>query len=269
MKILCYLNHYFGINNEFIGKSSLKPGISQKEFSKRAQQRKVIVENAIIQIRKLKFDITLKVCGIHNCSLVPLDKEFNHCSKKTLHLIYEILRSMESEINKYDYFINMEDDIYIPEETLDNIIKFDKVSHINEILLPNRLEKSKTGNLYCVDLLAMPGWTQQRKSYNNKILRVAFTPHSALLIMRRDKFKYSLSNIDKTFRGKIFGIELASAFAHFHSPFSLFRSEDFSYNYVIHLDNWSFRKESSSIRTIDFIPPIIFRITKFFRKRNL
>jgi hypothetical protein len=271
MKILCHINHFFGINKDFLGKSSLKTGISQEEYTTIAQIRKENVEKSISQIKNLKYNITVKVCGIQSHSLVNIDKELNNCISNPLNIIYESICSMESEISKYDYFINMEDDIFLPEETFENIVQFDKYALINEVLLPNRLERTNDDNVYCVDLKVLSGWTHQRKTFNGNRLRVALNPHSAILILRKDKFIYSLNNIDKSFRGKLLYNELDSAFAHFHSPFSLYRSENIDFHYIYHLDNWIPNAENKrfllnelkNIKFKDFIPPIIIKFYNY------
>lgn len=267
MKILCYINHFFGKNPQFLGKSSLPSETSVEELKKKGERRKEYVSKVIANMKSIG-DIDVKVCGIEGFSLVPLDICFNSIREKPLWMIYESLNHMAQYIDQYDYFINVEDDILIPEQTIQNIIAFDQVSMINEIFLPNRLERSLTGDLYCVDLLSIKEWTQQRKQFQDHALRVAANPHSGLAIFSREKFKYALRAIDPAFRKAILYNELDSAFAYFHSPFSLFRSEDLNFHSVIHLDKWSYspgeaedsntwKKKFGRLRWTDFVPPVI------------
>jgi hypothetical protein len=278
MKILCYINHFFGQNPHFLGKSSYPPGMDAAEVVRKANLRKNNVEKAIAQLRKIG-NVEVKVCGIEGYALVPLDITFEHIRDKPLWMVYETLNHMSKFVDDYDYFINIEDDIFLPTETFDNIVRFDQVSMINEILFPNRMERKKNGELYCVDFIPLPGWTQQRKRFENKDYQVGMNAHSALLILSREKFKYALKHIDPNFRGKLLYNELDSAFAYFHSPFALFRSVDIGRHQVIHLDKWYYSpgeelSESvwvwrlKSIRATDFIPPVLVRLARFFWKKT-
>jgi len=270
MKILCYVNHFFGQNPYFLGKSSLPVGTTQNAMMDKARVRKQYVEQAITQLKKID-NVEVKVCGINGYSLVPLDITFDKIKDKPLWMIYESLNHMADSIEEYDYFINIEDDILLPEQSLKNIIDFDRQSLDNEILLPNRLEKSINGSQYCVDLLAINTWTQQRTNFAGNELRVAASPHSAILILSRQKFKYALQHIDRNFRGSILYNELDSAFAYFHSPFCLYRSEDLNFHNVVHLDKWHYSPGESkhhkawiniikSLKFSDFVPPVISKL---------
>jgi hypothetical protein len=254
----------------FLGKSSLPLNFDQAELNERAETRKKIVQESLAQLRQFE-NIDVKVCGIEGFGLVPIDLNFDYIKDKPLWLIYESLNHMAAFLDQYDYFVNIEDDILLPLETLNNIFHFDHDSLVNEVLLPNRLEKSADGNFYCVDLLPIKGWTQQRKSFNNHMLQVAMTPHSGLLILSREKFRYALKHLDTSFRKVLLYNELDSAFAYFHSPFCLFRSVNLDYHNVLHLDKWYYsegethhhnrwRNILAGIRVADFVPPVLVKI---------
>jgi hypothetical protein len=277
MRILCYINHFFGENPDFEGKSSFSKGLEQKKREERARTRRKLVVEAIGQLTS-HGNIDVKVCGIEGYSLVPIDIRFDHIRNSPIFLIYESLNHMSRFVDEYDYFINMEDDVLLPAETIANVVEYDKQSFLNEVLLPNRLEQSRQGNLFCVDTIAIPGWTQQRQRFGDHNLRVALNPHSGLLILSREKFKYCLARIDSAFRKPILHNELDSAFAYFHSPFSLYRSEDIGFHYVIHLDNWMNSERPNgflvrwysrigSIRLLDLVPPVLVRIVNFLKNK--
>jgi hypothetical protein len=129
-----------------------------------------------------------------------------------------------------------------------------------------------------VDLKAIPGWTQQKKLFENHSIRVAINAHSAILILSQAKLRYALNFIDRNFRKATLHNELDSAFAYFHSPFALFRSENTIVHHVIHLDRWmysagednhespwQYRWRNLSIK--DFIPPIFIKTFHFVAKR--
>jgi hypothetical protein len=272
MRILCYVNHFFGQNPHFLGKSSLQSGLNRLEIQRRADTRKMHVERVVAQA-KLIGNVDVKICGIKDYSLIPVDIYFDKIREKPLWLIYESLNHMANLIDEYDYFINLEDDIFLPQETFNNIVDFDKISQVNEILLPNRMEKSQDGKAYCVDLIPLPGWTQQKKKFNGNDLQVGFNPHSGLLILSKDKFQYALQFLDRDFRGVTLYNELDSAFAYFHSPFCLFRSRNMDFHYVSHLDKWlyspgevkdvnSWSGVIKSLRLSDFVPPACIKVIR-------
>jgi hypothetical protein len=278
MKILCYINHFFGRNAKFEGKSSLSVNVGEADLGHKAKLRKEVVTQAIEQLKKVG-NIEVKVCGIEGYSLVPIDISFENIRNNPLLLIYESLNHMARFVDEYDYFINIEDDVLLPEETLANIIEYDRRSMINEVLLPNRLEQPRSGKSYCVDTLAIPGWTQQRGEFNGHKLRVALNPHSAVLVLSKQKFQYVLTKIDPGFRKAILHNELDSAYAYFHSPFALYRSEDLMFHYVVHLDTWLhspkehgklglWKNRLTSIKINDLVPPIFIRIFSFLRKKE-
>ena len=278
MRILCYVNHFFGQNTFFEGKSSLPPGTNKLDLEKRAVKRKEHVETVINQLKEIE-GADVKICGIKDKSLVPIDIEFNHIKDRPLCLIYESLNHMAKHVDQYDYFINIEDDVLLPKETFERIFEFDKQFLVNEIFLPNRLEESHTGDLYCVDLKAIPGWTHQQKKVNDRAIKVAINPHSAILILSRQKLHYALKFIDSNFREPFLYNELDSAFAYFHSPFSLYRSVDVKFHYVKHLDNWVYSEGERyyksvwdqrirSLRIVDFVPPIVIRLIQYLKRKT-
>ncbi len=274
MKVLALINHFFGYNPNFVGKSALTKGLSEFQIQEKKESREKIIFTVINELKKID-GIEIKICGIKGFNLVPIDIEFNHIIDKPIFLVYETLSYMTKFKDQYDYFINIEDDIFLPNETFENIIEFDKQNLINEILLPNRLEKKTNGEIFCVDLFALNGMTTQTKIYNEKIFKVALNPHSGLLVVSKEKLNFLVSKIDINSREIILGTGMESAFAHFHSPFSLYRSIDLDFHSVVHLDKWTFSEKDqiikksffSKINLSDFIPPIImFILRKIIKK---
>jgi len=226
LKVLAVVNHYYGEGNEFGGKSTY-----QNE-----EVRKEIIQKVISSLSEIpRTDI--KVCGIKKNSLFEIDQDFSHLENPSF-LIYETIEWMFSQIDKYDYFINIEDDILLDRETFERILEFDRKNLVNECFHPNRMEY-KDGREYCVDLKAMPGWTQMSKKYANYDLRVALNPHSGISVLSKDKILYAKKYVDFKKRDKIIGHYMASAYANLHSPFMMFRPfPNLSSHKVIHLDNW-------------------------------
>lgn len=232
-RILCYLNHYYNVNGIFEGKSS----------SPNHELRKEVVQKALNGLMQLE-NSTVKVCGISGSSLIDLDITFDHLKDSRL-LIYSSLIEMTDHIDEFDYFLNVEDDIFVTNDVLDNIYDFDKVSQINEVLLPNRLE-TVNGKTYCVDTnVCFPGWINTEKKFKNKLIKVAINPHSGILILSSKKLRYAISNIDISSVKPTIGGYMAASFALFHSPFCLYRfKDDISFHSVIHLDKWEPHKKS-------------------------
>jgi len=242
MKILCFINHYYGKNSDFKGKSTESV----------AEERLKTINTCINQLKKIE-SIDIKICGISGFSLLPIDIDFQNIKSKPTYLVYESLNYMKTFINQYDYFINVEDDIFVPEETIQNVIEFDKTAFLNEVLHPNRLETDGFNEKYCTDIYALRTWTYQQKEYLGKTIRTALNPHSAILIMSRDKLAYAFKHIKPDFREIIIGKEMASAYTYFHQAFVLYRSySDINFHYVEHMDTWSYIPELNKETKINF-----------------
>lgn len=260
MRVLCYVNHYFGDPVGFEGRST----------DQRREHRQAIVAACLEGLRALP-GAEVKVCGIEGRALEKIDIDFSYIRDDPKLLIYESLAHMAQRGEDYDYYINIEDDIFLPTETFANVIEFDRESLLNEVLHPNRLEVDEAGRRFCVDLKALPGWTYQRRTYRGRELRVARNPHSAVLILSRDKFRYALQHIDASYRGRFLNYEMDSAFAYYHSPLCLYRPyEDLDFHTVTHLDRWagSRRPKSAPVAAPpvrrrwksvvkEFVPPIL------------
>lgn len=266
MKILCYVCHYFGKSNKgFSGKSS---------DSSKLEERKNTVEKCIEQLKTLG-DVTLKVCGIEGYSAVPIDMSFDHLVDNPTDIVYQTLAELRKEVDNYDYFICIEDDIFVPKEAIENVIEFDKTSLVNEILHPNRLETDSVGTVYCTDLFANRNWTMMMRKYKGKDMRVAFNPHSALAIFSQEKFRYALEHTDPDYREICFAYSMDSAFAYYHAPFVLWRYyNDVTTHVVRHENVWKdapkIYKDSliynpawNKVEKRDFFPPIIMKSLKY------
>lgn len=221
-RVLCYVNHFYGSS----------PGFGGKSTSQTREVRRAAVMRTLAALRALEAEVTIRVCGVAGQALVPLDVEFQLEDPRLL--VYESLVRMCGEREGFDYFINIEDDIEVPRATFRNVLDFDREAMVNECLHPNRLEHE-----VCVDLQALPGWTLQERRFASHQLRPALNPHSALLLLSRAKLEYALRHVDLGFRGHVVGGPMASAYAHFHKPFTLWRcADDPKFHSVVHLDDW-------------------------------
>ena len=224
--ILCLMAHYFGAGPEFVGKST----------SSSAETRARYVRKAVDNLQDIP-GLELRICGISGHSLLPLDMVFSGLERPE-YLVFEVLGSIAEELERYDYFMVVEDDILVPHQVLNNIMAFDRDYGLQQCLHPNRLERSGD-RVECVDLRAMPGWLDAKARFRDVELRVARNPHSGFLMLSRDKLAYALERVDRGYRGRFLGGFMSSAFAHYHRPFDLYRPyRDLGFHYVIHLDHW-------------------------------
>lgn len=229
MRVLCYVNHYFGTPVGFAGRST----------DGDHERRRSIVAACLESLRALP-GAEVNVCGIAGNALEPIDIDFPQIRDDPKMLVYESLAHMAGRAGQYDYYINIEDDILVPGQTFANVVDFDAVSYPTEVLHPNRIETDDDGRVFCVDTEVMPGWTYQRRTYDGHELRVARNPHSAVLILSREKLDYALRHIDLGYRGRFLTYEMDSALAYYLSPFSLYRPyEDLAFHTVTHLDRWA------------------------------
>ena len=228
-RVLILINHYYNKKGEFKGKSS----------SQDIKVRKAIVEKVANELRSIP-NSDVKVCGMKGFSLIDIDKDFSFI-KDPKFLVYESIEWMFSKIDKYDYFVNIEDDILLTRETFERIIEFDKNQPLNKCFHPNRMEY-EGGREYCSDFEAEPGWRNISMKYNNYEVRVAKNPHSGLTILSKPKMLYARDMVDLKRRERIIGYYMASAYANVNSPFLLYRSYfDLSVHRVVHLDRWEER----------------------------
>ncbi|WP_322042787.1 hypothetical protein [Paraburkholderia sp. J67] len=230
-RVLCHLNHFYGRAS------------TETEFGSAVTPRAIrhdIVQRTIAALRALPFDVDLRVCGFKDHALVPVDIDLSAIGEPQ-RIVYESLQRMLGVIDQYDWFLNIEDDILIEPQTLERMMAFAAQSPVNEILLPNRVETSGTGEIYCVDLLAMPGWKSLRNEFDGLALDVADNPHSALMFLSREQMQYARDRVQWTRRDRIVGGLMASAYANAHQAFLLWRSKDnIEAHCVMHLDRWSY-----------------------------
>jgi GT2 family glycosyltransferase len=227
-RILCFVNHYYNPTQT----DGFKGGATTTN-----PEREVIVKKVIDRVKSID-GCDVKICGIKGFTVPGVEVDFDFTGKAPHHIVYESLNLMAKYTDKYDYFINIEDDIWLGDDVLRNIFEFDATGEINEIFLPNRIEiTGKEWNL--IDLSVTGAWTNIRKAYKGGMLGKSTNHHSGLLIMRTDKFKKAVGMLDKGFREIWFGGPMASAFAYFHTPFTLYRNfHPTKYHTVIHLDKW-------------------------------
>lgn len=236
MRILCYVNHYFGNASAFVGKSTTSD----------AHARRKIVQETIDHLRALPGEVDIRVCGFPENALVPIDIDLSTIGEPRF-IVYESIERMFEAVDDYDWFINIEDDIFVRDDLIANAQAFTQNSEINEIWLPNRVEERADGTWSCVDLEAMPGWVGLERQYHNKRLGVALNCHSGIFLLNRDQMRYASARVDLRRREEFHGGLMASAYANLHAPFLVWRSKSNPLDHcVVHADNWLFSAETQS-----------------------
>lgn len=229
MRILCYFNHFYGASTPFRGKSTTAP----------SDQRLTKVLTALDALRALPFSMNVRVCGMRESSLLPVDIDFSSVINDPRMLVYASIEKMVDEIEHYDYFLNIEDDILVSAEILYACIEFNKTSYCNEIFLPNRIEYKPNSTYQCVDLTAIPRWKNElQRKFRGVELGVAHNPHSGLSFLSRNQFMYAATRVKLSSREVLIGDYMASAFANLHAPFLIWRAKSYLRDHsVVHLDH--------------------------------
>ena len=237
-KILCYVNHYFGTSSAFVGRST----------GGDAQTRRKIVQAVIARLRALPGELDICVCGFPEAALVAIDVDLSDIGDPRL-IVYESIERMFAAINDYDWFLNIEDDIFVQDNLVPNARAFAAISEINEVWLPNRMESRADGTLLCVDLEAMPGWTGVERQFQGETLGVAHNHHSGLFLLSREQMRYASTRVPLNRREEFHGGLMASAYANIHAPFLLWRAKSAPLaHYVIHADNWLFSADARAAK---------------------
>jgi hypothetical protein len=228
-KILCHFNHFFGKASGFVGRSTTGT----------LEDRSELVQTALLRIRALPFDMDIRVCGFPEFSLLPIDLDLSEI-REAQHIVYASIERMFNALDDYDYFLNIEDDILVADEVIEACIAFNASSTLNEVYLPNRMERRADGSCYCVDMLAIPGWNGAlHRIFRNTTLGIANNPHSGLFFLSRKQMHYAASRVNLSRRKIVVGGFMASAYANLHAPFLLWRAQsDLLAHHIIHLDKW-------------------------------
>jgi hypothetical protein len=230
MRCLCLFVHYFNPQGPFGGRSKTQD----------PQIRQGIVERALFSLRALK-DFDVRVCGHGGCSLVPLDFDLSDRTSDPQFLVFESLQMLQEFKLSYDYFLVVEDDILVNADLWRNVLAFDsqhaEFSSQRWIFHPNRIEYRRHQTPSCIDLAVVRRRIGDPISFEDRLLQEHENPHSGLLMVNRPKLDIISCEVDPRSRETVIGGPMASAFAHYHKPFRLFRCIDgLDFHTIQHLD---------------------------------
>ena len=276
LRVLAAIPHYFGQTNRAEDNHSMHMANLQVPAVRRG-----IVERTIASLRNLAdgelvASVDVLVCGIPACALVSIDCDRSMIADPRL-LVYEALDCLIARIDQYDYFVLVEDDVAVGADVIKNAVEFDAESAINEVLHPNRIEEIN-GDRFVTDIRIRGGWTVQRKYFKGHTLGVAANPHSAIVVLSREKLRYCLEHSDRTFRGlfrhgTFDGGYMASAFANLLTPVSLYRPMDaLDFHAVLHQDPFipeatpRSHKVKAALKRL--LPPIVVDAREAWKKRK-
>lgn len=230
MRCLCLFVHYFNPQGPFGGRS--------KHQDPKIRRR--IVERALFSLQALK-DFDVRVCGHGGHSLVPLDFDLRVRTPNPQFLVFEALQMLQEFRESYDYYLVVEDDILFSGDVWRNVLAFDaqyaQASSQRWIFHPNRIEYRRGLDPFCIDLAVVRRRIGEPIGFEGRQLQEHENPHSGVLLVNRAKLNIIAQEVDSSFRGSVIGGPMASAFAHYHKPFRLFRCIDsLDFHTIQHLD---------------------------------
>jgi hypothetical protein len=244
MRCLCLFIHYFNPQGPFGGRSrSQDPCV-----------RRLIVERALFSLRALR-DVDVRVCGHDGFSLVPLDLDLKDHTDNPQYLVFEALQLLHDFSDQYDYFLVIEDDLLLIPDVFHNVSLFDdqfaNTSAQRWILHPNRVEYPSGQAPFCIDLAVVRRRIGEPVPFQGRKVQEHENPHSGLLLVNQAKLAIIRREVDPRFRGVVIGGPMASAFAHYHKPFRLFRFIDGLDRHTIqHLDPMDWAPPSLTQRAV-------------------
>jgi len=232
-KILVIVPHYF--SDSSVGHISF----GSDDF-KNIKVRKSLVESCYSELarvfKKLEYDYEIFRLGINGYSLMELDLEVKTKNSKFLPWIAMDYAYQMSE--SFDLIVVIEDDIFVNEDSMVQLVEFNSKSELDSILIANRVEQM-LGQQFCTDLVAMPGWKSPSIKLEEKRFREPINIHSGLLLLNKEKFKLAYERRPFKEPTIIIGDYMASAFANMHAFFRIYRALPTSTEVtVLHLDSW-------------------------------
>lgn len=247
MRCLCLFIHYFNPSGPFGGKSKHQT----------PELRRQIVQRSLFSLRALS-NLDVKVCGHSGKSLVALDIDLEDRTDNPQFLVFEALRLLQDYRLCYDQFLVIEDDLLLSADIFYNTESFNSqfgaISSNRWMLHPNRIEFRNRTDPFCIDLAVVRKRIGEPIQFQGCQVQEHENPHSGMLLVNRDQLEIIRHEVDPNFRGYLIGGPMASAFAHYHIPFRLFRFTDSMDRHTIqHLDAMDWKPLSFPKRALRFM----------------
>ena len=235
VKALCLVPHFFGAGGYFGGSSSINA----------AKRRRRIVTRTIAQLKSLSviLDPTVLVYGVGDQSLVTPDVDVSARLDTPLRLVWLLFQDIEQQLDAYDYFLVVEDDILVPRGVIARMMSAAPDLGANEILFPNRLEFLH-GLPLVPDLYFLQKWTGFSRDWNGERWHEAANPNSGFLFMNRAQMTSVCARNDftKPEVGADSYTYVDAAFSRAHRDFRLLRERTIIPRHCLfHQDSWSVR----------------------------
>jgi hypothetical protein len=212
--------------------------------------------SVIEEFKRMDIECDLFYFGIADAGILDLQIETTASDPRFLPWL--AIDHAYSQIEKYDLITVIEDDIEFATGTLSNLIAFNTQDSLNVTLIPNRIENFK-GNVYCTDLISMPGWKGSKFEFLGLSVREPINIHSGLVLLSAERFKTAYESRPFKLPTRIIGDYMASAFANIHAFQKVVRAVPVTESVtVLHRDNWVERMiELSVFSEADFYKRIL------------
>jgi hypothetical protein len=241
MKVVVIIFHYFD-----------QTGLKTSEYGSfdtdSAVHRKEMVLRALLSIQGSLSSVCshseILIAGDPKNALIPIDIDLSPFIENSKEIPWRAIDYAADLKQDYDFIMFIEDDIEINSHTLKLLLWYEQRLFGRSILIPNRLENYKE-SVFCVDLLAMPGW-KSRVRYSRRFrLRQPINIHSGIIFVKATKFRrlYRKREFDKP--TILIGDFMASALANLIGKTRVYRAvPSRSKMSVLHLDSWALRQLS-------------------------
>ena len=142
-KILVVIPHYFnGIKGQIVDYGS--------EDLEKMDYRRSIVEKCYVKLKKTLSDLNMEFdiirIGIKNLSLIQLDIEVE--TENPRFIPWLAIDYAYKISNIYDYVLVVEDDIFVEDGTINEVLMFNSNENSDYVLIPHRVEVIE-GNQFC------------------------------------------------------------------------------------------------------------------------
>jgi len=239
MKIVVIIFHYFnqtGLKTSQYGSFDTDSAVHRKEMVLRAL---LSIESSLSSVCSHS---EILIAGDPKNALIPIDIDLSPFIENSKEIPWRAIDYAANLKQDYDFIMFIEDDIEFNSLTLKLLLRHEQRLFSRSILIPNRLENYK-GSVFCVDLLAMPGW-KSRVRYSRRLrLRQPINTHSGIILVKATKFRRLYRNREFDKPTILIGDYMESALANLIGKNRVYRAVPSRNKMsVLHLDSWVLRQ---------------------------